>query len=95
MYPLSRLSILICNQHRDLQASCGARGAADLIPLLRSALNSAGLDIPIEVIECFGRCEQGPNLRIAPGHRFYEQVVPAVIPSIISELHRLSELDAE
>ncbi len=86
----SVLSVVVCVQERFTRESCVGSGARELIPLLREELDRAGLEnIEVRTLECFGRCERGPNLRIAPGHRFFERVEVGDFPEIIAELQRL------
>lgn len=90
---LSTLTILACDNHRLSADSCGGRGASTLIRLLRAALAEQGMTVPIETLKCFGRCTQGPVLRIAPGQRFFSFAGPETIPAIIDELRRLNRVE--
>ena len=44
-----------------------------MIAALKERMAARGEDIPIQEILCFGRCEQGANLRIVPGGAFFHR----------------------
>lgn len=84
--PTSSISLLVCINQRlnPSSVSCG-EGGEQLIPQLQAALDSAGLpDIAIETIDCFGLCELGPNVRLAPGGQFFHAVDEASISDIVA-----------
>ena len=83
-------SIMVCTNHRTAQQSCASSGSLELIPVLEKALAENQLDVQVEKIVCFGRCNTGPNLRIAPGGKFFTQFSEARIPELIAELKLLS-----
>jgi NADH:ubiquinone oxidoreductase subunit E len=86
-------SIVICiNRRLGLNSpSCAARGAETLAAELQRQLARAGLSVELKYIQCLGQCEQGPNLRIAPGEAFYQGVGLGDLPGIIVELQRLTQ----
>ncbi len=88
------VSIVICINHRYKlnNPSCAARGAEQIAAALEQQLNQACLNILVQRIDCMGQCERGPNLRIAPGGRFYHGVTMEDLPDIIAELQHLAEL---
>lgn len=80
--------VLVCVNRRlsPNAAACGDAGRA-LLPLLREALDQAGMnDVPVEEIECFGYCDLGPNVRIAPGGAFFHAVSEAEFPRVMDAL---------
>ncbi|MBF0470503.1 MAG: (2Fe-2S) ferredoxin domain-containing protein [Gammaproteobacteria bacterium] len=84
----SKATLLVCIHQRSSNASCGGRGSEQLLPQLNLALDKAKLKVRIEPIHCFGRCQQGPIVRIAPGGAFFSEVTPESIPQIITELRQ-------
>lgn len=77
--------ILVCTHRRlsPLNPSCAGRGSIQLLEQLKAMCDLELLDITIETIDCFGRCDHGPNVRIAPGGEFFQQVTEDDIPMII------------
>lgn len=89
----ANLSIVICINRR-LGAgtpSCAAGGSEALAAELERQLVGAGLAVELKRIQCLGQCEQGPNLRIAPGGEFYHGVGLGDLPGIVAELQRLAQ----
>ncbi len=56
----------ICTNRRISQTSCGGRGAERLADRLERFLQQYRPDLPLNRVDCLGRCDQGPNLRIGP-----------------------------
>lgn len=86
-------SIVICiNRRYGINSrSCAASASVELADELERVLGAAGLAIPVKRVKCLGQCKLGPNLRIAPGGRFFHGVVTGDLPEIIAELQRLLE----
>ena len=87
---LNKLALMVCVNHRATQKSCATSGSLELIPLIEKALMENKMSIPVEQGICFGRCISGPNLRIAPGGRFFTHFSAEDIPELIAELKRIS-----
>jgi (2Fe-2S) ferredoxin len=79
--------LLICtNQRLTGQApSCGGYGAEALAQRLEQLIALQGADIELRRSECLGRCQAGPNLRIAPGGPFYQGVCDSDLPAILED----------
>ena len=88
---MTEYSIIICiNRRYGLsKPSCAGHGSLELADELERLLGEAKLEIPVKRIECLGDCEQGPNLRIAPGGRFFHGVSMGDLPEVIAELVHL------
>ena len=78
------VKLLVCTNYRSaqFQASCARRGSVALRDALQQAAAPQG--IAVEDIFCFGRCPDGPVVRIAPLGPFFTQVSHADIPAIIA-----------
>lgn len=50
---------------------------------LEQLLAEQGLDIPVKRILCFGRCKEGPVMRIAPGGRFFTGVTEERLAEVV------------
>jgi (2Fe-2S) ferredoxin len=62
--------------------SCGAGGGERFAARLGELLAARGVTLEVERIRCFGRCAEGPNLRLAPGGPFWRGVTDAELPAI-------------
>ena len=69
----SNLRILVCINERfhPNKPSCKARGSAELAATLTEEVSARSLRVTVQTLMCFGRCELGVNVRIAPGGRFF------------------------
>jgi (2Fe-2S) ferredoxin len=76
------LRILVCINKRlgPAKPSCDGRALADAI---EAEVRARGLAIPVERFVCFGACHEGPNVRLAPGGRFFHRVSAADVPAIV------------
>lgn len=85
--------IVVCINHRANpdQPSCGGRGGEAIACALEQALEKHGLTIPVERFNCLGRCETGPNLRLAPAGPFYQQLNVADVPTLIPNIRKFYE----
>ena len=76
------VTILVCvnRRLRHDAPSCAGRGSEDLAKALESA---AGDDITVTLLKCFGRCAEGPTMRIRGG-AFFRGCTSDDIPRIIA-----------
>lgn len=81
-------SIVICVNRRfsAQKPSCAARGAEEVAEELELALERHDLPFEVQRVYCLGLCERGPNLRLAPGGRFYTGFALDDIDNLIEEL---------
>lgn len=86
----SSKKVLVCVHQRltGNNPSCGARGGLQLVELLTEAVARQGLRIPVERFICFGMCDKGPNVRLAPGGPFFHEVGPDQVPEIVLAISR-------
>jgi len=80
--------LVVCvNQRLGIgQRSCGGSGNLGYIRRVRELIDAAGLDVAVDEQVCFGKCEQGPVMRIAPGGRFFTGIDESELPKIVREL---------
>ncbi|MEO5334820.1 MAG: (2Fe-2S) ferredoxin domain-containing protein [Magnetococcus sp. YQC-5] len=65
-------TVMVCiNERFGGRSSCAQRGGVQLANELEEELSVQGLEVPVERILCFGRCKEGPVMRIAPGGAFF------------------------
>lgn len=72
---------IVCTNRRLGKPSCHGSAIADA---LEAALHRRGLTMQVQRSVCLGACEQGPNVRIAPGGRFFHQMSIARIDELIA-----------
>jgi (2Fe-2S) ferredoxin len=79
-------TVIICVNHRSDhdKPSCSGRGSVAIAQALDAALSGSG--VSVTRIKCFGRCLEGPNLRIAPGGRFFRGVSLDDVPMVVAAL---------
>ncbi|MFM9105761.1 MAG: (2Fe-2S) ferredoxin domain-containing protein [Chloroflexota bacterium] len=67
--------------------NCSRRGARELMPILRDAVERAGLASEVEIIAatCRDRCDFGPAMNVYPGPAFYNGLDEAGIERILTE----------
>ncbi|MBF0626364.1 MAG: (2Fe-2S) ferredoxin domain-containing protein [Magnetococcales bacterium] len=80
--------LLVCVKERisPTSPSCAARGSGELLARLDAELTRRGHPGRVEIINCFGQCNRGPNMRIAPGGRFFYGVGPDRLDEVITAL---------
>ena len=84
--------ILVCVNRRlgSVRPSCAEGGGEALLGLIDAALRARGLAIQVERFICFGACDEGPNVRIAPGGRFFHRVGAGDVDAIVAEAERVA-----
>ncbi|MBF0192453.1 MAG: (2Fe-2S) ferredoxin domain-containing protein [Magnetococcales bacterium] len=79
-----KTSIMVCVKERMGQASsCVQGGSLELIRLLEREFAAQGLSVPVKPLMCFGRCNEGPNMRIAPGGAFFTRMTPERLGEVV------------
>ena len=81
-----RINELFGNERR----SCVGSNNLEYIAMVRSMIEAECLAIPVIERVCFGKCEQGPIMRVAPGGRFFTEINKASLRDIIGELKALA-----
>lgn len=83
-------AIIVCVNHRTghNKPSCAGRGSEAIADALDVALSGTGVEV--RRIKCFGRCAEGPNVRIGAGGRFFRGVSVDDLPAMLKALESLS-----
>lgn len=81
-----RLVVCVNERLGSGQRSCVGSGSLDLIARLESMIAAENIDVALVRRECFGRCEQGPVMRIAPAGPFFCEIKASNLGDIIAEL---------
>lgn len=84
-------SLVVCinNRFAASRPSCAMGGSEAIADALQQGIWQRGLPLAVERLHCLGECARGPNLRIAPGGKFYHHVKLADVPAILDELEEL------
>jgi (2Fe-2S) ferredoxin len=87
--------LFVCTNYRanPTTPSCAARGSKVLLEQARVAMQEQNVDMPIEEIQCMGYCEQGPNMRLAPGGEFFHKVEISDINRIVKSAKQFLKSD--
>jgi NADH:ubiquinone oxidoreductase subunit E len=87
--PASR-TILVCVNRRlgHAKPSCAARGSEALAGALEAA--AAGTGVAVVRLKCFGRCAEGPNVRIEGGP-FFRGASVQDVPLILARAMHVEE----
>jgi NADH:ubiquinone oxidoreductase subunit E len=88
-------SVVVCINDRfnPTRPSCGNVGRR-LADKLEEELSLREIPFPVERVHCLGECVLGPNLRIAPGGRFFHHATLAMIPEILAALEEQTRTKA-
>lgn len=80
--------IYVCTQLRYTPNSqcCGKNGGPDLILILGEYIKSHSLEIEVIQSNCMLMCSKGPNIKLLPEGKVWNQVTTNSIPEIISYL---------
>jgi len=85
---MSDCTLLVCINSRLTgdKPSCAGRGSEALAQALERALVERQVPVSLRRIKCFGRCYEGPNVRLAPGGWFWRGASLDDVPAIIDHV---------
>ena len=77
-----KMQLLVCGG-----TGCVSARSNEIVTALRAALKDQGLenDVAVVLSGCFGFCEKGPIVKVAPDNTFYVQVTPEDAKEIVAE----------
>jgi NADH-quinone oxidoreductase subunit F/NADP-reducing hydrogenase subunit HndC len=77
-----KITVMVCGG-----TGCKSAESTRIVENFRKEVAKRGLAEEVRVIEagCFGFCEQGPIVKIAPDNTFYVQVTPEDVPELVEE----------
>jgi hemerythrin-like metal-binding protein len=79
--------VRVCVQeHFANRPSCAQRGGEQLADALERRLAAHSLEVDVERMYCFGRCQEGPNMRIAPGNIFFSKMTQERLGEVVDRL---------
>lgn len=80
-------TVLVCVKERFGNApSCHREG---MIEMLAKKLADQGLAVPVKPLVCFGRCDDGPNVRIAPGGAFFTRMTLERLDEVVDAVRQV------
>ena len=77
--------LLICVNQRMNAISCAGRGSNEIADALDEGIKQRGLNVQLIRIQCFGRCNNGPVLRIV-GQSFHHRTQLSDVPALLEQL---------
>ena len=86
-----RLVVCINRRLDEDKPSCAARGSEALVARFAEGISRRGLTVELRKVFCMGRCELGPNVRIAPGGKNYNGVRESDVESLLDDLAEVCE----
>ncbi len=89
---MPQYKLLVCTNVRcnPKHKSCAGQGSKALIEKLKDMSLHSNSNIKIEEIKCFGQCDRGPVMRIAPAQEFFFNVAESELRGIIKKLELLN-----
>ena len=77
-------TVIVCVNRRlgHDKPSCAGRGSEAIADALEAA--AAGTGVRVTRLKCFGRCAEGPNVRVRGG-RFFRGATLDDVPAILAE----------
>ena len=86
---MSKVTIFVCTNRRFSlnQPSCAARGSENILQQL--SLAATGRNIIVEESCCFGHCQEGVVVKIAPNGSFYHHVTDQDVGRIVLDASML------
>lgn len=88
------VSIMVCvNQRFTPGKPCCTPTGFAIADNIEKLVKDQKLPVEVERIHCFGYCEKGSNVRIAPGGKFFHGVEPDKLDDIIETAIGLAEGD--
>jgi len=84
----TKLLICINRRYGAGESSCAARGSEGVADAIERGIAERGIDLAVERICCFGKCQHGPNMRLAPGGAFFMGVGPERVSEALDALER-------
>lgn len=81
-----RFRVVVCvNKMRGPRGKCcGLSGSPEIAAALERGVRTRRLKVDVETIVCFGKCDDGPNLRIVGGE-FRQNLTLEDVPSLLDE----------
>ncbi len=87
------LTVCVNERPQDgISVSCGPRGGHRIASAVVREVAARGAAVEVATITCLGLCQNGPNIRLAPGNSWFHGVRPADVPDLVDKV--VKHLDA-
>jgi NADH:ubiquinone oxidoreductase subunit E len=81
------IALIACIKERTTtKPSCAVRGSLAVIEQIEAEIKKRQWPIEVERVKCLGECDKGPNMRIAPGGRFFYGITPDTVSEVMDGL---------
>jgi NADH:ubiquinone oxidoreductase subunit E len=89
---MPQYKLLVCTnvRYNPKHKSCAGQGSEALIKSLKQLSLETNASIEIEEIKCFGQCQRGPVMRIAPALDFFYDVLEEDLSNILKQIQLLN-----
>lgn len=91
--PAKKLLVCVNERLGHGQKSCAGSGSRALIKRLKKLFAENGIQFEIVEQACLGRCEEGINMRIAPGGPFFSEVKEQDLERVVQALNCFEPMD--
>lgn len=82
----------VCVQFRSGPgASCAARYDGSLLDEVTRLLQAEKLDVDVSPINCFVKCEMGPNIKLMPDGKFWNRVSRETLSEVIEFIKKQAD----
>lgn len=86
MKPAKHILVCINQRANPDQPSCGMRGGVEIAAALPQAIAEQGLNCEVKTFYCLGKCELGPNAKLAPGGEFCHGMAPDDLTPVLARI---------
>jgi NADH:ubiquinone oxidoreductase subunit E len=86
--PAAFQHIMVCINSRPAsgQPSCARRGSEALAEHIEAQIQALDLDLTLQRTICFGHCQEGPTVRLAPGGPFLQFADVPTVDALLAQL---------
>ena len=82
-------TVIVCvNQRNSSSPSCADGNSIEIANHIEQEIIQNKINASVERINCLGECNEGPNIRIAPGGSFFHHFTISDIPKLMEELSK-------
>ncbi len=83
------IELITCIKNRTTgKPSCAGSGSIAIIDKIEAEIKKRQWPVKVERIFCLGECAKGPNMRIAPGGRFFYGITQEKIPEVLAGVEK-------
>ncbi len=83
------IEVLVCTNRRINKPACAMHDSAALLDQLKTELEHLSSHVRVKATVCMGFCNQGPNLRLAPGGPIFNNFDIEQLPVLLKALKKM------